>query len=38
MKRFFNKMFVVGAVALLAACGGGQKKTADLPDYLNPEV
>ena len=31
-------MFVVGAVALLAACGGGQKKTADLPDYLNPEV
>ena len=31
-------MFVVGAVALLAACGGGQTKTADLPDYLNPEV
>ncbi|MBO5903137.1 MAG: glycoside hydrolase family 3 C-terminal domain-containing protein [Tidjanibacter sp.] len=31
-------MFVVGAVALLAACGGQQTQTADLPDYLNPEV
>lgn len=32
-------MFVVGTVALLAACGGGQQtQTADLPDYLNPEV